>query len=552
MRLLLSFLLLFFANFVFGQDFQWAKGIKGSSIQDSRFLEIDQNENSYTLGKTTSRYLQITSSGEYVDLAIYDENTDSYIFGDNIFLIKKDINGEHIWSKLLSEIPFATNCSGLKIGTDGFLYVAYNNNKKENNDYFFYATILKLDLDGNEINRFQYRNYTDSENSGFSMTSFDLASENNIYIGGYYSGQIQLELNNPNSTLPQSADISGFVARISNSGNLDWIIQMGIWIRLMIKLSPDDKINVITTAEENDNLSLKLINLNRNNGEILWENNLPEIFHRDFDVAPNGTIVIIGETSDLIDVDLSENEFWLDGSVVLWYNNLGEFITGYQYQNIAYLSNVSCDDENNIYVMGPIGFGSNTQIDLDPTDSIFIVDVDFFRGGFFTQFNESFQFETAAIIGQSSPYNCTDLEPFDLKAKNNSYYITGNYLGNCDFDPSEDIFHLGDTDYEGTSSRDGFILKYSSVCQDIPPTGEPELSFCENENSKISDLTPNQSYIKWYDSITSTTPLENDVPLVNGQTYFAARQIGNCPESSERLEVLVTINPASPEPQVLN
>src|SRR5690606_3508822 len=213
---------------------------------------------------------------------------------------------------------------------------------------------------------------------------------------------------------------------------------------------------------------------------------------------------------------------------------------------------VSCDDENNIYVMGPIGFGSNTQIDLDPTDSIFIVDVDFFRGGFFTQFNESFQFETAAIIGQSSPYNCTDLEPFDLKAKNNSYYITGNYLGNCDFDPSEDIFHLGDTDYEGTSSRDGFILKYSSVCQDIPPTGEPELSFCENENSKISDLTPNQSYIKWYDSIDSTTPLEDNVPLVNGQTYFATRQIGNCPESSERLEVLVTINPASPEPQVLN
>src|SRR5690606_5781887 len=77
-----------------------------------------------------------------------------------------------------------------------------------------------------------------------------------------------------------------------------------------------------------------------------------------------------------------------------------------------------------------------------------------------------------------------------------------------------------------------------------------ELSFCENENPEVSYLTPNQSYIKWYDSITSTTPLENDVPLVNGQTYFAARQVGNCPESSERLEVLVTINPLSPEPQV--
>ena len=52
------------------------------------------------------------------------------------------------------------------------------------------------------------------------------------------------------------------------------------------------------------------------------------------------------------------------------------------------------------------------------------------------------------------------------------------------------------------------------------------------------------SQIKWYDSVTATTPLASTQVLVDNTTYYAAQALGNC--ESARIAVLVDINAAPP------
>lgn len=77
-------------------------------------------------------------------------------------------------------------------------------------------------------------------------------------------------------------------------------------------------------------------------------------------------------------------------------------------------------------------------------------------------------------------------------------------------------------------------------CDTIAPVAPNFQTFCSAQNPTINDLTPNSNSIKWYASATATNQLNNTSPLLNGQTYFASKQIGSCPES-QRLAVIANI-----------
>ena len=298
---------------------------------------------------------------------------------------------------------------------------------------------------------------------------------------------------------------------------------------------------------------------------MIWNREILEstLNFRDLKTLPNGNIVLLfdGPYWQAVDLDFSDNgtHFSTGQQHIIWYNDSGLFLNSvsYNFNHWIDINNVQVDEYNNIFLLGIFGYGDENPMDFDPSNNEFNLIPDYFASCFFVKFDESYSFVTALKFGESNNwgippyYNCGNLYLKDIKVKDDNYYIIGNYSGKCDIDPFNNTYLLEDTSYNGSSPIDTFIMKIG-VCEDIPLTGEPELSFCESQNSMVSDLTPNQSYINWYDTIDSTTPLENDVPLVNGQTYFASRQVGNCPESSERLEVLVTINPLSPEPQVFN
>lgn len=73
------------------------------------------------------------------------------------------------------------------------------------------------------------------------------------------------------------------------------------------------------------------------------------------------------------------------------------------------------------------------------------------------------------------------------------------------------------------------------------PTGDSIQTFCAAESLTINALKATGSSIRWYDSLTGTTPLLSSAVLTNGATYYASQVSGNGCESVERLAVSVSL-----------
>ncbi len=72
------------------------------------------------------------------------------------------------------------------------------------------------------------------------------------------------------------------------------------------------------------------------------------------------------------------------------------------------------------------------------------------------------------------------------------------------------------------------------------PTGLNAQVFCVSQQAKVSDLQSTGSAVKWYASLTSTTPLASNTMLQNGTTYYATQTMNGC-ESVARLGVSVSL-----------
>ncbi|MFD2601021.1 T9SS type B sorting domain-containing protein [Flavobacterium suzhouense] len=78
-----------------------------------------------------------------------------------------------------------------------------------------------------------------------------------------------------------------------------------------------------------------------------------------------------------------------------------------------------------------------------------------------------------------------------------------------------------------------------SLITTSPPTAAASQAFCINSNATVSNLASTGTDVKIYDSITSTTPLDNITALQN-QTYYATQTLNGC--ESDRVPIAVTIN----------
>ncbi|REE80466.1 gliding motility-associated-like protein [Lutibacter oceani] len=74
-----------------------------------------------------------------------------------------------------------------------------------------------------------------------------------------------------------------------------------------------------------------------------------------------------------------------------------------------------------------------------------------------------------------------------------------------------------------------------------PPTVPENQTFCSSSNPKISDLTANETTILWYDYETSSEPLNIDLPLIDGEDYWATQVSFPC-ESTKRTKTTITID----------
>ncbi len=86
-----------------------------------------------------------------------------------------------------------------------------------------------------------------------------------------------------------------------------------------------------------------------------------------------------------------------------------------------------------------------------------------------------------------------------------------------------------------------------------PVVVEPNVIFCLSENPTVSDLNiaVTGDSISWYDAETSATPLDPGDILLDGDDYFATQTTSSGCESTQRVQVDVTIND-TPTPTLIS
>ncbi|NLP58795.1 gliding motility-associated C-terminal domain-containing protein [Lutibacter sp. B1] len=153
-------------------------------------------------------------------------------------------------------------------------------------------------------------------------------------------------------------------------------------------------------------------------------------------------------------------------------------------------------------------------------------------------------FVTSQVFCTISSPNPT-VNDLDTNGENIIWYIneTGDekYTGD---EPLEDgkVYWAAIVDSDmGCESKTRLNVTPSIISPQFPTTFETNRSFCANLNPTVADLSTSGDGIIWYETETSTTPLENTTSLIDGGEYWASQtDIATGCESISRLMVSVT------------
>jgi len=161
-----------------------------------------------------------------------------------------------------------------------------------------------------------------------------------------------------------------------------------------------------------------------------------------------------------------------------------------------------------------------------------------------------------APTGESVNYfiNCDSFSPTlddaiaTLTGENIKLYdaaVGGNLL-----DPNSNIID-GQVVYasqtlDSCESSDRLEVQLNLYTLEMPVTDAPDntVSFCNEQNLTILDLAPAQTATDrlWYETATSTTPIAETTPLVDGVTYYVSNHDIETGCESDRLAMTVEIN----------
>jgi gliding motility-associated-like protein len=127
----------------------------------------------------------------------------------------------------------------------------------------------------------------------------------------------------------------------------------------------------------------------------------------------------------------------------------------------------------------------------------------------------------------------TNIEWFDAQTG-------GNLLSNTTPLSDGQTYWVQQTENGCTSSR---LPTTVSLIDPTPPTVNPIQSFCYPPNPTVADLQATGTNIIWYDTETSTTPLNTSEPLIDGEDYWAVENSFPC-ESTTRVQTTVQLDAA--------
>ena len=549
------FFTLLFSSKIIAQDFRWARQIKGITYDYNDFaneMELDNDGNTYVFGKTESGLFDIDPTVSGVEI-IDNSNIQNFA---GLYLIKLDKNGNYLWGKTFGNYKRGgDNTYGMKIGSDGNVYLCATLQEfnASQNIIDSYISIIKLKPNGDIISTKKIpQTYLNGGN--INPYSFDLDSQNNIFITGYFLGSITLDPSNPAMNLTTTG-IDNFVIKINNTGSFAWIKAFSN------KPGNIDNSKIIIGRDGNINLlnGESLYKINALNNSIIWEKSFPRQGNDTFYIS-NDNIILANyklDYNDTVDVDPSSVTVNVSTDRFIIFLNLdGEYVDVKKFikpenGNIMF-SSIGHDDDGNFIFVGRF----KDTVDFDPSATPYnLTSISDYGEGFYLKLDANRNFVNAFKIGheqpQLSPYNnCYLFEIKKIRTLGYDSYLIGDFMWTCDFDPSITKQYTLKTINSSTINRDGFVLKLGP-CESSKPNGESDQFFC-SLNSTIADLTPNTKDIKWYSTLNSTTPLLKTTQLVDGKIYYATQQNDNCPESIERLAVIAHVNQMPNSPIITN
>lgn len=389
---LLLFLLLKTDAFTAQVSFQWAKSNQGLLADEATAVALDASGNVYYAGNFEGVF--------DLDPGVATSTVTSAGSKDN-FIIKLDPTGTFIWGKVFSG---ANNSYITDIVTDAGNNIIVVGNLLGSVDFdpspsTFVLTapassnggfVSKLDANGNYV---WAKTYTSTANASASSVEVDASS--NIYVGGNFSGTIDLDPGTTNLFITTSTTNSnGFISKLNSSGAY---------------------INHYTLGINSSNESVR---------DLKFDSGSNSLFATSYvESLVSGTGIYAG-AADVFFEKLNLN------LTAVWNKQFGG-------SSGEYPTTIDLDVNGNVYIAGV--FKGNCDFDPLATSSFSISSYNaVYDDVFISKYDMSGNFVWAKQLGSNSLNDYCN----GMIVTNSGVHIVGAFQGTCDFDPSATVNNL--------------------------------------------------------------------------------------------------------------
>lgn len=458
--------IILFSGKLTAQQFQWAKQIGGNYWQSISSIDIDNEGNVYILGETKNNITDLDPGPGSYNLTLpssFNNNEDT-----DVFLIKLDSDGNFVWGKgLATSYNDSNQARKVKVGPDGNIYsiIAVV-------EYPVYKQIIhKHDASGNLLYTKKLYDTAEENTFGLNAISIDIDETGNAYVNGSFYNTIIIDNNQPEFNLSYEGN-GAFIIKLDSQGEITWVKSFTdnhtstSFKKIIIR--PDGNLNFLTNRSvQNEsqtgwNHLQTLYNISTENGDILWQKEFEKQLACDFDIDPNGNIVIIANfEAGEFDVDPNQGEYILTSETyknryILWLSQEGEFVNVIPYYfdwDGLNLNTINFNENGNFYLLG--FFENEVTLDVNPNpEEEFLISSSYASSyPLIIEFNSDKSFETAYKLGSGGVFGVTE-----ILSHNQMLYMGGRFASGADFDPGEGEYFM-DSTFGGVSYADGYILK---------------------------------------------------------------------------------------------
>ena len=478
-----------------GQVVEWTEHVGGAERNDLNSISVDSNGYVYVAGTTQDTTIFFTQNGEPTTVA-----STNVVNG---LLAKYSSSGDLLWSFVLSEtgsvIPVSVSAdslgnvllSGNFSGTVDFDPGQGEESITSNgiNDGF----LAKYNSDGEFIWVWTYGG-TESDGAGKNCSD----SEGNVYVTGGFTDTLSFGSSTGIATIGIPERNNFFLAKLTSSGQLNWIFTPGYGTTTDLKLTPNG--NLVLAGKYCDSIDfdpgpgLEYYHIEYLgqacqsfvveydlDGVFNWVNTFGTMNYHNpprMAVAPNGSIYVTGYSY------FTESSPSTHHCYVIKFDEQGQQVWAkWIYSQAAAIGKSIVADNDRIVIAvqgiitsdfdpGPLEFNLTTSLGFDPFLCEWSTDGDLIRVNQFETNNEGY--------------------PNDVFLDKNGFaYMAGSFIGNINLSTNEQSQIFGSTGW-----FDSFLMKLDlNTWTDSPSnTALAEWNIYPNPTSGEIELIANEPF----------------------------------------------------------